>query len=83
MSIFATVAVVCTMAVCNEYGIDVASNLDDGVTNTQWHSDNFLKIWGDEKDLTDWLNTHQIGETVFEIQTLEFETQEVQEVDLP
>lgn len=83
MSIFATVAVVCTMAVCNDYHIDQASTLEDGVTNTRSHESGFLKVWEDEKGLTDWLTRYQIGETIFEIQTLEFETQEVQEVDLP
>lgn len=83
MSIFATVAVVCTMAVCNEYHIEQATTLEDGVTNTRSHEEGFLKVWEDEKGLTDWLESYQIGETIFEIQTIEFETQEVQEVDLP
>lgn len=83
MSIFATVAVVCTMAVCNDYHIDQASTLEDGVTNTRSHEAGFLKVWEDEKGLTDWLTRYQIGETIFEIQTLEFETQEIQEEDLP
>ena len=82
-ALFATVAVVCTMSACNEYYIDQATTPDNGVNNTQLHEQGFLNVWEDEKGLTDWLNKYQIGETVFEIQTLEFETQEVQEEELP
>lgn len=83
MSIFATVAVVCTMAVCNDYHVDTANTLEDGVKNTQVVDDRFLSIWGDERQLTNWLVEYKIGETVFEIVSIEFETQEIDNDMIP
>lgn len=79
MSIFATIAVVCTMATCSDYVIDTAQNVTDANVNTQTKDNEFLTIWGDEQDLNAWLTKYQIGETVFEIVSLEMETREIAE----
>lgn len=79
MSIFATIAVVCTMATCSDYVIDTAQNVTDANVNTQTKDNEFLAIWGDEQDLNKWLTKYQIGETVFEIVSLEMETREITE----
>lgn len=83
MSIFATVAVVCTMSACNDYYLDTAQNKYEANDNQIAIQKEFLSIWEDEKGLTHWLEKYKIGETIFEIQTLEFETQEIQDEDLP
>lgn len=83
MSIFATIAVVCTMAVCSDYVIDTAPTVQDANVNTQVQDDRFLSLWGDEKLLTAWLEEFKIGETVFDIVSLEFETKEIKEDELP
>lgn len=83
MSIFATVAVVCTMSLCNEYHVETADNLQSGIKNTKVIDDHFLSVWGDEKDLTNWLKSYKIGETVFEIVSIEFETQEIENENIP
>lgn len=83
MSIFATIAVVCTLSTCNDYVIDTATTEVDANTNTNEQLINFLKVWTEEKPLTEWLTKQQIGETVFEIVSLDFETQELEECDLP
>lgn len=83
MSIFATIAVVCTMATCSDYVIDTAQTANDAVINTKAKDNEFLNIWGDEQDLNKWLVKYQIGETVFEIVSLDFETREVVEADIP
>lgn len=83
MSILFTVAVVCTMSACSDYNIDQANTLEDGVTNTRTHEAEFLKVWEDEQKLNKWLAKYQIGETVFEIVSIDFETQEVEENEIP
>ncbi len=83
MSIFATIAVVCTMAVCSDYVIDTATTVQDANVNTQVQDDRFLSLWGDEKLLTDWLTEFKIGETVFDIVSLEFETKEIKDSEIP
>lgn len=82
-AIFATVAVVCTMSSCNDYVIDTSQTLKDGVVNTQSHKEDFLSKWDDEDTLTKWLGEYKVGETVFEIVSLEFETQEIEQDDIP
>lgn len=83
MSVFLTVATVCTMSICNGYAIDMAPNRQDAEINTHRASNNFLQIWGDEKDLNAWLSKYKIGETVFEIVSVDFDVQEVKDVDIP
>lgn len=83
MSIFATVAIVCTMSACNHYHIDKANDAIDGVTNTVAKQTEFNQVWEDEKGLTDWLSKYEIGETVFEIVSLDLETQEIQDNEIP
>lgn len=79
MSIFATIAVVCTMATCSDYVIDTAKTVSDANVNTHTQSEVFNTVWEDEQNLTNWLTKHQIGETVFEIVSLELETREITE----
>lgn len=81
--LFASVAVVCTMSACSDYVLDSSTDHLYAVRNTQVLDDEFLSIWGDETDLNKWLAKYQIGETVFEIVSLEFETQEIKDSDIP
>lgn len=83
MSIFATIAVVCTMATCSDYVVDTATNVSDANLNTYIIGEHFGNIWEDEQKLTNWLDSYKIGETVFEIVSLEFETKEIQEDEIP
>lgn len=83
MSLFATVAIVCTMATCNNYTLDTAKTESDGFKNTQAVQTGFDSIWKDEKPLTEWLKENRIGETVFEIVSIEFETQPTNDEDIP
>jgi len=71
------------MSTCNDYVIDTASNMQDANINTHAQDDRFLKLWDDERQLTNWLKEYKIGETVFEIVSLEMETKEIKEDDLP
>jgi hypothetical protein len=71
------------MATCNEYVIDRASTVQDANVNTQKQDDRFLALWEDETKLTKWLTEFQIGETVFEIVSIEMETKEIKEQDIP
>lgn len=83
MSIFASIAIVCTMATCSDYVVDTAQTVADANQNTQVVDDKFLSVWGDEQELNKWLDTYQIGETVFEIVSVEFETKELKENEIP
>lgn len=74
--IFATVAIVCTMAKCNDYYIDKAENRLSGEINTVAHQQEFNRVWEDEQGLTNWLNKYQIGETIFEIVSVDIETKQ-------
>jgi hypothetical protein len=71
------------MSTCNEYVIDTASTVQDANVNTHAQDARFLALWGDEKMLTDWLTEFKIGETVFEIVSLEMETKEMKEEEIP
>lgn len=81
--LFATVAVVCTMSACNDYVIDTATNEDDILDYTSQHNDDYQAVWQDEKGLTNWLNKYQIGETVFEIVSIDIESQTIENDDIP
>lgn len=83
MSIFATIAVVCTMVTCSDYVVDRAETVADANVNTHQIDNEFLSVWEDEKQLTSWLDRYQIGETVFEIVSLEFETKEIKDSEIP
>ena len=83
MSLFASIAVVCTMATCSDYYLDTAPTELDAKVNTQVIDDAFLADWGDEVKLNKWLDKYQIGETVFEIVSIEFDTKEVKEEEIP
>lgn len=81
--LFATVAVVCTMSACNDYVIDTATNEDDAASHTSQHNDDYQRVWQDEQELTDWLGKYQIGETVFEIVSIDIESQTIEGKDVP
>lgn len=83
MSVFATIAIVCTMSQCPEYVIDHGVNKIDAEINTIAHQNIYNKVWEDEKGLTDWLKKYHIGETVFEIVSIDIETKEIPEKDIP
>jgi len=83
MSIFATIAVVCTLATCNDYVIDTAATVQDANVNTQKQDDRFLAIYGDEKLLSEWLTEFKIGETMFDIVSLEMETRVIKDSEIP
>lgn len=83
MSVFATIATVCTMVACNDYFIDTAPTMEAGITNTLTHQTEFEKVWEDEKGLNNWLISQKIGETIFEIVSIDIETQEVKEDNIP
>lgn len=83
MSLFASIAIVCTMASCSDYYLDTAPTMADAEKNTQVIDNAFLADWGDEQKLNQWLDKYQIGETVFEIVEIEFTTKEVKEDDIP
>jgi len=83
MSLFASIAIVCTMSACSDYYVDTAHTMQDAVVNTQVIDNAFLADWGDEQKLNQWLDKYQIGETVFEIVSIEFETKEVKEDEIP
>lgn len=80
---FLTIAIVCTMATCSDYVVDHALTMQDAKVNTQIIDDKFLADWGDEQKLNQWLDKYKIGETVFEIVSIEFETKEIQEDMIP
>lgn len=71
------------MASCSDYVVDHASNMQDAKVKTQVIDDKFLADWGDEQKLNQWLDKYKIGETVFEIVSIEFETKEIKEDELP
>lgn len=83
MSIFASIAVVCTMSLCSDYVLDTESSKVEAAYNTLEHQSEYQAVWEDEKGLTDWLTKHKIGETVFEIVSIDIETQEINEEELP
>lgn len=83
MSIFATIAIVCTMATCSDYVVDQAQTVADANLNTHNQSEEFNALWEDEQKLVNWLDKNQIGETVFEIVSLEFETKEIKDSEIP
>lgn len=82
-SIASTVAIVCTMATCPEYVIDTATNADDAIKNTSEAAAELNTIWQDEKGLKQWLKKHQIGETIFEIVSIDIERQDIPEEQMP
>lgn len=83
MTIFATVAIVCTMAACNDYVIDTAKDEISQLVNTSKQRTVYESVWEDEKGLTRWLNKYQIGETIFEIVSIDIESQDINEDDIP
>lgn len=82
-TLFATVAVVCTMSACNDYVIDTANTATVQQINTSLQYNEYQAVWQDEKGLTNWLNKYQIGETVFEIVSIDIESQTIEGKDVP
>jgi len=86
MSIFAIVAVVCTAATCNDYVIDTAQTKVDNYINLAEKAVEFAKVWDEkenEKPLTEWLGRYKIGETLFEIVSVDIEQREIHDDDIP
>lgn len=83
MSVFASIAIICTMASCSDYYVDTAVTQTEARINTQAIDNEFMTVWGDETELKNWLKKYQIGETVFEIVSVEFETKEVKDKEIP
>lgn len=86
MSVFAIVAVVCTAATCNDYVIDTAETKVDNYINLVSKGVEFTKAWNskeNEKPLTGWLGKYKIGESVFEIVSIDIEQREIHEDDTP
>lgn len=83
MSIFATIAIVCTMSKCNDYGLDHADTRNDSEINTQRIYNEFDGVWESEKGLTNWLKKYQIDETIFEIVSIDFENREIPDEEIP
>lgn len=83
MSIFATVAIVCTMSACNDYVVDQAKTFGDGVKNTVVIDSGLDEAMQDEKKMNNWLVKYKIEETVFEIVSIEIETHELHEGLIP
>lgn len=81
--LFATVAVVCTLSQCNDYVIDQSPEENAGKINTIYHNAEYQGLWQDEKGLTDWLKKYQIGETIFEIVSIDIENQTINADDIP
>lgn len=81
--LFATVAVVCTLSKCNDYVIDQSHDRLDGMVNTLQHDEEYQAVWQDEKGLTDWLKKYQIGETIFEIVSIDIENKTIDADDIP
>ena len=74
MILFATIATVCTMSVCNDYTIDTDQRLDGAQANTQAIQTTLDEAMQDEHKMDAWLARYIIGETVFEIVSIDLET---------
>lgn len=83
MSILVTVAVVCTMSTCNDYVIDTSKTAVTQAAATRAHTTVYNEIWEDEKGLSEWLKKYQIGETIFKIVSIDIESQDIEEADIP
>ena len=81
--LFATFAVVCTMSYCNDYGADLSATKDDAKTNSARVQIELDKAMETEEGLNAFLKKYQIGETVFEIVSIDIETHEIPEDGLP
>lgn len=83
MSLFATVAIVCTMSACNDYFADVSSVEKDAQTNTLDIQRELDYAMQSESAMDRFLEKYQIGETVFEIVSIDIETKPVLPEELP
>lgn len=71
------------MSACNDYVIDTSKTAVTQAAATRAHTMVYNEIWQDEKGLTEWLNKYQIGETIFEIVSIDIESQDIKGVDIP
>lgn len=83
MSLFASVAIVCTMSACNNYFADVTSKETDAIKNTGNIQSELDYAMQTESAMERFLHKYQIGETVFEIVSIDIETQHVKDDELP
>jgi hypothetical protein len=71
------------MSTCSDYIVDTAPASVNADQNTKAVYAEFLNNWDDEQKLNKWLDKYQIGETVFEIVSIEFETKEIKDEQIP
>ncbi len=83
MSIFSSVLVVYTMATCNNYFADTSEIQSDAVKNSIRIDSELDEAMHTESGMIEFLNKYHIGETVFEIVSIEVEVLEVQENEIP
>ncbi len=83
MSIFATIAIVCTMATCNNYGVDSDDTEKGGIDNTNAIALELQESLADEIKLKNWLKKYRINETIFEIVSIDLETHQISDEDIP
>lgn len=83
MSLFASVAIVCTMSACNNYFADVSIKEGDAIKNTGHIQSELDYAMQTESAMERFLDKYQIGETVFEIVSIDIETHSVKEDEFP
>lgn len=83
MSLFASVAIVCTMSACNNYFVDVATDSAYAETNTSVIQTELDYAMQTESAMERFLDKYQIGETVFEIVSIDIETHSLKEDEFP
>lgn len=83
MSLFATVAIVCTMSECNNYHTDIDYSESGAIVNTRDAQRELDYAMTSESAMERFLHKYQIGETVFEIVSIDIETQPVADDEIP
>ncbi|ANA49160.1 hypothetical protein PMW_35 [Pseudomonas phage phiPMW] len=83
VSTFATMLVVCTMSQCSDYGADTASLEFSQQQNTKRVQKELDNAMQNEHDMQKFLDKYQIGETVFEIVSIDVENRTLQEKEIP
>lgn len=80
---FATMLVVCTMSQCNDYAADTATLQFSQDQNTKRVQKELDKAMQTEQDMERFLSKYQIGETVFEIVSIDVENRTLHEDETP
>ena len=84
LTLFASVAIVCTMSQCNNYYVDgPTANEKDSVKNTLAIQSELDYAMHTESAMNRFLEKYQIGETVFEIVSIDIESQPVLDSEIP